>query len=376
MKQWLRGRLIASAMAIGFSFFWAPTPASAQSTCAAFGTVNIDSKQPVEYVYQQNEWNSNQLQCATVSGVGFTLTTANFSLPTNGAPATYPSIFKGCHWGRCTGSNPFPIKDSSIASLTTSVAITQPAGYNNNAAYDIWFNKTSSTSGQPDGAEIMIWVNHQGTPQPFGSKVATSIIGGVMYDVWTGAQSGWNIISYVAQTPVTSARLNLVPFLGDAVARGSLNSSWWLIDVEFGFEVWSGGAGLAVSDFSVSLTPFPPGDVDGDGKTDRTVFRPGTGVWYTASSGGGARATPWGLSSDVDVSADYDGDGKTDLAVWRPSSGQWFIIRSGANTVQVLTWGASGDIPLAGDVDGDGKSDLVVFRPSNGIWYIAKSIGV
>jgi hypothetical protein len=230
--------------------FGMPALGAAQSTCSTTGTISIDGG---EYIFQNNEWNSTLEQCATVSGVGFTLTTADFNLSTNGAPATYPSIYRGCHWGDCTSSNPFPIQESNIASASTSVTITQPAGYNNDAAYDIWFNQTSTTSGQPNGTEIMIWINHQGAPQPFGSDVATATIDGASYQVWTGRQTSWNIISYVAVNPVTSVNnLDLRPFFSDAVSRGSLESSWWLIDVEYGFEVWDGGQGLGISGYSVS----------------------------------------------------------------------------------------------------------------------------
>jgi len=240
----------SAAAAVCFLLVALSSGAKAQSTCSQFGTVSINGGQ---YIYQQNEWNSSAQQCATVSGVGFTLTTANFNLPTNGAPATYPSVYRGCHWGNCTSSNPFPIQENNIASASTSVTITQPSGYNNDAAYDIWFNQTSTTSGQPNGTEIMIWINHQGSPQPFGSEVATATIDGATWEVWTGRQSSWNIVSYVRATPVTSvSNLNLLPFFSDAVARGSLEPSWWLIDVEYGFEIWTGGQGLAVSNFSVS----------------------------------------------------------------------------------------------------------------------------
>ncbi len=214
------------------------------------GTISIESNQ---YIFQSNEWNSSLRQCAGVSGVGFTLTTADFNQPTDGAPATYPSIFRGCHWGNCTSSNPFPIEESNIASASTTVTVTQPSGYNNDAAYDIWFNQASTTSGQPNGTEVMIWINHQGSPEPFGSQTATATIDGTAWQVWTGRQSSWNIISYVRETPVTSvSNLNLLPFFSDAVARGSLEPSWWLIDIEYGFEIWTGGQGLGISNFSVS----------------------------------------------------------------------------------------------------------------------------
>src|SRR5450755_1976988 len=200
----------ALAFAVCLAFLATPSSAAAQSTCSNFGTVSIDSG---VYTFQNNEWNSGLEQCATVAGAGFTLTTADFNLATNGAPATYPSIFRGCHWGNCTTSNPFPIEENNIASASTSVTITQPSGYNNDTAYDIWFNQTSTTSGQPNGTAIMIWIKHQGSIQPFGSDVATATIDGASYQVWTGRQTSWNIVSYVAVNPVTSvSNLNLLPF--------------------------------------------------------------------------------------------------------------------------------------------------------------------
>jgi hypothetical protein len=54
-----------------------PASAAAQSTCSNFGTVSIDGG---SYIFQNNEWNSGLEQCATVNGVGFSLTTADFNL--------------------------------------------------------------------------------------------------------------------------------------------------------------------------------------------------------------------------------------------------------------------------------------------------------
>ncbi|MGC2403794.1 MAG: cellulose binding domain-containing protein, partial [Acidobacteriaceae bacterium] len=274
-----RSRIQMLAIVAGcLAMLGVPIRGAAQSTCATFGTVSIDGG---AYIYQNNEWNSGAEQCATVSGTGFTLTTADFDLPTDGAPATYASLYRGCHWGDCTSSNPFPIEENNIASASTSVTITQPSGYNNDSAYDIWFNQTSTTSGQPNGTEIMIWINHQGSPQPFGSQTATETIDGATWEVWTGQQSSWKIVSYVRQTPVTSvSNLNLLPFFSDAVSRGSLEASWWLIDVEFGFEIWTGGQGLGASGFSVSAAA---GSGGGGSKCAAAPSSP-SGVKGTAAS--------------------------------------------------------------------------------------------
>jgi hypothetical protein len=70
-----------------------------------------------------------------------------------------------------------------------------------------------------------------------------------------------------------------------------------------------------------------PGDYDGDGKADVTVYR--EGVWFILRSSEGVQIlVEWGgLLSDVPVPADYDGDGKADIAVYR--DGTWFILLAG-----------------------------------------------
>jgi uncharacterized delta-60 repeat protein len=114
------------------------------------------------------------------------------------------------------------------------------------------------------------------------------------------------------------------------------------------------------------------GDYDGDGVTDRAVFRPEDGSWYFSPSTVypyELRSVQWGTSGDKPVPADYDYDGITDIAIYRPSTGTWWIRRSSDNTYFSVQFGISSDTPLTGDYDGDGRADFVVYRPSDGFWY-------
>ena len=98
-------------------------------------------------------------------------------------------------------------------------------------------------------------------------------------------------------------------------------------------------------------------DFDGDGLSDRAVFRPEFGGWYVEG-----QATQFlGLAGDVPVPADYDGNRATNTAVFR--DGAWYI--GGQPTVFV---GQTGDVPVPGDYDGDGTTDAAVYR--DGAWYI------
>lgn len=112
-------------------------------------------------------------------------------------------------------------------------------------------------------------------------------------------------------------------------------------------------------------------DFDGDGKTDLSIFRPGTEYWWIQnSSNSSSTSINFGLSTDQITPRDFDGDGKTDVAVWRSSNGGWYVLRSSNSTVLSATFGTSGDIPAAGDFDGDDKADFAVFRPSDASWHI------
>ncbi len=64
---------------------------------------------------------------------------------------------------------------------------------------------------------------------------------------------GWNYVCYY-QTGKTSGSFNLKDFIADAQSRGYIQPSWYLHVIEAGFEIMSGGQGLAVNSFSATIT--------------------------------------------------------------------------------------------------------------------------
>jgi Glycosyl hydrolase family 12 len=234
----------------------APSPAAASAAAATLCDFQTSLVGGDAYTVQNNEWGSSAPECiSTDGGTDFTVANSSIANPTDSYPGGYPSIYKGCHWGACTFGSGLPIRASAIkaGTVTTSWGTSQPGGGNDyDVAYDIWFNQTPTTSGQPNGTELMIWLNHHGPVQPFGSQVATDVsLGGRSYNVWYGRQT-WDEVAYTLTAGTTSvSNLDLQPLVADAIARGYLSRSWYLIDVEAGFEVWNGGAGLATNSFSL-----------------------------------------------------------------------------------------------------------------------------
>jgi hypothetical protein len=333
--------MLAIAFAVCLVFLATPTKAAAQSSCSGGATFGLDGG---IYEFDMDEWNSSLEECATMSGTnGFTITYADFNL-SGGAPATYTSVFRGCHWGNCTSSNPFPIQESNIGSASTSVSITQPGGMANDSAYDIWFNTTPTTSGQPNGTEIMIWINHQGSVSPFGSYYANLNIDGINWNVYYGRQSSWNCISYEATSGVDSATLNLLPFFSDAISRGQLQSSWYLLDVEYGFEIWQGGTGLAVNSFSVSASAGGGGGGGGATLTTGTPFN-----LVNENSGSCMDDAGWGTGNGTHVQQWACGNGTYSTQ----ANQQWVFTSAGGGYYEVTNANApSQALNIAGDAVG------------------------
>jgi hypothetical protein len=161
------------------------------------------------------------------------------------------------------------------------------------------------------------------------------------------------------------------------VFRPSTGTWYWLnptTDATAAVQYGTSGdvpVGLPLAAWLAAQARQVAGDVDGDGATDVTVFRPAAGQWFTRFSGGAFNThsvASWGTLGDVPLPGDYTGAGLPQWAVFRPATGQWFV-RGGPQ----ITWGAAGDVPVPADYDGDGRLDIAVWRPDTGGWFIRTS---
>src|SRR5262249_43433254 len=163
-----------------------PLASGSGSTCDTFGRLAAGN-----YFVQNNAWNAGGLtQCISMTNGAVTVTSASFNLATNGPPASYPSYVFGCHFGNCSPSSGLPKQVSAIQSAPSTFSVTPAAGAWD-LAYDIWLDTSGNTSGQNNGAEIMIWLNAQNGANPAGSIVASNVaIGGNTFNLFKTTMNG------------------------------------------------------------------------------------------------------------------------------------------------------------------------------------------
>jgi len=228
--------------------------ASAQPCAVRDSGMEVSQTDSRLHYVQANEYNSSAPFVICGNGTPeFDIATSGISVATGGAPGAYPSLYTGCHWGTCTSDSGLPVQVSSLevpGTVTASYVTKTVSTGAWDDAYDIFYNASPiGTPASSPGLEMMVWLTRHGSVEPAGSVVAGNVaIGGRTYTVWYDGRT----VTYVLASPATSMTgLDLGPLAADAVARGYMPASWYLIDIEAGFEIWQGGKGLAASSFSV-----------------------------------------------------------------------------------------------------------------------------
>lgn len=204
---------------------------------------------------------------------------------------------------------------------------------------------------------------------------------------WLTSGNGYNYANAAARLWGNSA-MGDVPMVGDMdgdlkgdliIWRPGNGTFYWLTSSTN----YSYAASRAVQWGNSSLGDQPIlGDFDGDGRQDLAIWRASNGTWYWLASSAeysyaSAQGVQWGNAGmgDKPLTGDIDGDGRNDVIVWRPGNGTWYWLKSSTGysyaTQAQVQWGNNslGDIPTIGDFDGDGRADLAVWRTSNGTWY-------
>lgn len=227
------------------------------------------------YYIQSNYW--NQDNCPGTQCIAINTSTGAFSVTEGGAPclgketvSSFPYVLYGCSYGNCSPGTVFPMQVSQVSSLTSSWSFESGAtstsdGYN--VALELWFcpDKTCGADGFPNGFELMLWLDYRNA-HGWKDHLGTTNLAGYTWDLWLGQMAaggkteGWGYTNYIIQpnTVQSVSNLDLNAFIKDALARGFIQSSWYLYGIQAGIEVRKGGLPFNSKSFSVTVNGVTP----------------------------------------------------------------------------------------------------------------------
>ena len=214
------------------------------------------------YRFQSNLWNqvNGSTTLSLIAGGGFKFTTQSCNTTTD-APCSFPSVYIGTNSGGDAKSSGYTAKQiSAITSIPTCLGWSSggtPASDEYNVSYDVWFS--SNAGGTQADKFLMVWFRDPPSFQPGGMFPIQDgvVIGDQTWQVWNGPQhEGRDVISYVAPNSRADGMaysFDLKDFIDDAVERGVLSPSQYLIAVMGGMEVWGGGQGASLTGFTAEV---------------------------------------------------------------------------------------------------------------------------
>jgi Glycosyl hydrolase family 12 len=162
----------------------------------------------------------------------------------------YPYIGTGCFAGACAaGGEGVLRKAGSLGNYTVHWSTVTPRNSGVwNSSLDLW---VGPHVGQGT-SEVMIWLKYSKPSWWVQLYPTVKVDGAKWYVVPHATAPGHYYISFRRATATASATLRLAPFMTAAERFGAVRKSWLLWCVQAGFEIWSGGRGLAITKFSTT----------------------------------------------------------------------------------------------------------------------------
>jgi hypothetical protein len=230
----------------------APTAPARAASCFSTGVQTVTGGGIGTYQVNPDNWGGGDACVSTDGSADFTIQSQ--TVAGTGSVLAYPDIEAGCNnsgTGCTDGWTTEQVSALDAPTETWSTAGSTDPSAEYDVSNDIWF-APSLTACQD--AELMIFTGGQNLAAPPATVVTIS---GVEYyfeqSIASNSTCTWNYIQFRQVSPVSSVTsLPLMPFFSYAESQGLLSSSDYLRQVAAGFELWSYGAGLQTTNFSVT----------------------------------------------------------------------------------------------------------------------------
>ena len=248
--------LLSAATVAAATTMTAIVPASAAQTkvsCTRWQALHVTGTDGRPYVVRNKPSinHNDQGMCLSFSGqdAAFTVTRSPGNLASPLVRA-YPYIGIGCFQGACAPAHQGALpRADALGKYTVSWDTSTPPDSGKwDSSLDLWLGPSAGAGT----SEVMIWLRYSGPQWWVGLFPTVWIDGAKWYVVPRITPPGRYYISFRRAIPTSGAKLRLAPFMAVAERIGVVSPDSLLWAVQAGFEIWSGGRGLAVTRFSIN----------------------------------------------------------------------------------------------------------------------------
>ena len=295
-------------------------------------------------------------------------------------PARYdqPSRYRGTNWYSGAGDNGGVHYNSGVQNHMAYLLTEGGSGINDGIAYDV--TGIGITNARQVAYRALTAYCAPNTDYR-AARIAWVSAAQDLNPLWTtSVQAAWSAVGVNAGAPPTppTPSSNLCALGLNNDYDGDRYGDFTLYDIRNGdWYIWSSSnqnwLANGVNFGSSNYWPIP-GDYNGGGKSDITVYRSSGGRWRVFYLENYVTEIAAGFGGDafIPVPGDYDGDRFTDFALYDMNAGAWYILsaRDRVWLVSGGSFGAPGFYPVPGDYDGDGRSDLGLYSEATGVWFV------
>jgi hypothetical protein len=161
---------------------------------------------------------------------------------------TYAAAFDGWNYNNNFGGSPFPMRLNSSSKANCSEKNTYASGGSYDVIYDSFFNYSATPGSSNPQAELEVYTT---ASFGFNSWKYTRTVDGITYHVAVTEASDWPIYAYCpANGYVSSQSINVMDIAKDASSLGMIGNTAYLLDVDYGIEVYYGSGTFTVGTYS------------------------------------------------------------------------------------------------------------------------------
>jgi len=225
--------------------------------CEEYATVNINDS----YYLHNNVWgfyaasyDSAFTQCIFYDTIQPSNIGWKWELEGTSKYPSYPRVGYGWNpWFEESTSSELPMKIGALSSVTSSFDFDYSFSGKYNTSFDIWLTSSEIPHEDNISAEIMIWLDANTLPET-PITIENLLIENKTYSFYKNTDwYDYPFFVFLQKDTSWNGQFSIYPFLRYLLDNNHISNEYFLADIEFGNEIWSGTGCMEIENYKIEI---------------------------------------------------------------------------------------------------------------------------